>query len=256
MTTSQFLKLIVCPQCKKKLRISYSISFCTNCSLKFKKTQGIWDFLLATNKKSEISRKQYNAIHQKSFNGPGDGSYEILACIARGNKTVDIACGQGFIEKLSSETIGVDFSLNALKKATANGAKYLVHADAHTLPFADDAFDVAISAGNLEHFTNPQQAINEMARVSKIQVLTVHRQLPIPFAEMLRNIATSLWKIRHQPIERPISQSTLERMLYNAGLHVVFKGVWTLPVNYGRVVKILPEFTNIPSCHFVIAIKK
>lgn len=204
---------------------------------------------------SKAAARIYDKMHQKPFAGPSDGSYEILASIARGNKTLDIACGEGAIEKLAPETVGVEFSLNALKKARKNAAKHLVLADAHALPFKDGSFDISISAGSLEHFKDPQKAINEMARVSRIQILTVHRKLPFPLA-ILGELLTKLGKVKHQPIERPVSASDLGEIVKTAGLHIVFKGVWTLPVNYGRPIKFLPELHSLPSCHFVISIKQ
>jgi ubiquinone/menaquinone biosynthesis C-methylase UbiE len=208
------------------------------------------------NKRTKASLETYNIMHQEVFGGPNDGSYEILSAIARGNKTVDIACGEGIIEKLAPQTVGVEFSLNALKKAKANGAKHLVLADAHALPFRDDAFDVALSSGNLEHFADPQTAINEMARVSKIQVLIVHKYPPLPFAAYLYKLFTLFLKIKHQPIEKPIGEKELLNMMKKAGVSIVYKGVWTLPFNYGRVIKFLPELNSIPSCSFIISIKK
>jgi len=252
-----FLETIfACPRCKTAIKPNNSFGKCPKCKFGFKKREGIWHFLHIPIKESKTSLLEYNTMHKGEFGGPNDGSYEILASMARGNKTVDIACGEGIIEKLAPETVGVEFSLNALKKAKVNGAKHLVLADAHALPFRDDAFDIAISSGNLEHFADPQTAINEMARVSKIQVLTVHRYPPIPFAPLLYNLITKIFKIIHQPIEKPISEISLEKMLQKAGLHIIYKGVWTLPVNYGRPIKFLPEFKNIPSCLFVISIKK
>jgi len=245
-----------CPRCKTAIRIISSKGKCRKCKFTLKKIDGIWHCLYIFNNQSKKSLKQYESMHTEDFGGPNDGSYEILASIARGNRTVDIACGEGIIEKLSPETVGVEFSLNALKKAKANGAKNLVLADAQALPFQDDTFDIALSSGNLEHFTDPQLAIKEMARVSRIQVLTVHRYPPFPFARILYNLFTKIFKIIHQPIEKPISEISLEKMLQKAGLHIVFKGVWTLPVNYGRPIKFLPELKNIPSCSFVISIKK
>lgn len=247
---------LCCPYCNSPLAKGKLVKKCGICFRTYKKSQGIWEFLIEQTSEEQKSNMQYDKLHKKHFAGPNDGSYEILAAMALGNKTVDIACGQGHIEKLSPETVGVEFSLNALKKAKANGAKYLVHADAHALPFTDNAFDIAISAGNLEHFTNPQKAINEMARVSRIQVLTVHRSLPFPFSEMIRNFITRFFKVKHQPIERPISIRPLEKMFTHAGLQIIFQGVWTLPVNYGRVVTFLPEFKKIPSCWFIMSVKR
>jgi hypothetical protein len=60
--------------------------------------------------------------------------------------------------------------------------------------------------------------------------------------------------IRHQPIEKPFSKKTLFKMLEVASLRQIFSGVWTLPLNYGRVIKFLPEFKRIPSSWFIISV--
>lgn len=196
-------------------------------------------------------------MHQKGpWHRISDGSYEILASFARGNKTLDIACGDGYIEQLVPETVGVDFSISALKKAQKNGAKNLVCARAENLPFVNNAFDIAICAGSLENIENPQRAIFEMARVSKIQIMTVHREFDIPLIRMARSVFTQIANVAHQPVEKPLRESELQKMLEAAKLKIIFKGYWTLPVNYGSVIKFLPVFKNIPSCFFVITIKK
>lgn len=248
--------ILVCPKCKNKLRHNKSKIYCSQCHLNFEKKSGIWHLLYVPQKITKESRNSYDTMHKKYFGGPSDGSYEILASIAKGNKTVDIACGEGIIERLAPETVGVEFSLNALNKAKQKGAKYLVLADAHTLPFKDNSFDVSISAGSLEHFQNPQKAVLEMARVSRIQVMTVHRHLTIPFGKFLFHLVTTIFNIKHQPLEKPIGESQLVKLIEKAGLHIVFRGVWTLPVNYGKVIPFLPVFEKIPSCYFVISVKR
>lgn len=256
MTEQIFKKSLACPKCHTALRKHLQKGNCPKCKFTFTKKDGIWHFLYLPNKQTKTSKEKYETVHSHKFTGPFDGSYEILATFARGNKTVDIACGQGAIEKLAPETVGVEFSQNALNYAQKNGARHLVLANAHYLPFKDNSFDISISAGNLEHFENPQEAISEMARISKIQIMTVHRQLSIPFGNLFFHLLTLLFKIQHQPIENPIDTKSLKNMLEKAGLHIVFRGVWTLPMNYGRVIRLLPELKNLPSCSFVISIKK
>lgn len=194
-------------------------------------------------------------MHKKEFEGPTDGSYEVLASFAKGNRTVDIAAGDGFIEEISPETVAVEFSKNALQNARKKGAKYLVLADAQNLPFVTNSFDMAISSGNLEQFQNPQLAINEMVRISKIQILTAHREFSFPFASQLRSVLKALTSLQDQPIEKPIKSKEIERMLNEAGTTIIYKGLWTIPVNYGRVINLLPEFKSIPSCSFFVSIK-
>jgi len=256
MNETYLKSILACPKCKSKLRHKKSGRYCIKCRLTYQKHSRIWHLLYTNKKNTKNSQKEYDIMHKKYFGGPKDGSYEILASIAKGNKTVDIACGEGIIERLAPQTVGVEFSLNALKKAKNQGAKYLVLADAQALPFKDNSFDISISAGSLEHFQNPQKAILEMARVSKIQVLTVHKHPPIPFPQIAEKVISITLGIKHQPIEKPISLNLLEKMLKKANLHIVFKGIWTLPLNYGRVIKIFPEIKIIPSCTFIISTKK
>lgn len=249
-------KIFACPKCKTNLTPKNGSGKCPKCSFPYAKKNGIWHFLYIQDLIGKLSQKEYEKTHDINFVGPNDGSYEILASIARGNRTVDIACGQGHIEKLAPGTVGVEFSLNALKKARRAGVKNLVLADAHSLPFKNDSFDVSISSGSLEHFANPQKAILEMARVSKIQVIIVHTHPPIPFANFIHNMITFFLKLKHQPIEKPISKQNLIKMIEKSKLYIVYSGYWNLPINYGRVINFLPEFKNFPSCNFVISIKK
>lgn len=249
-------KILACPKCHTKLNDLKISGKCPKCGFLYSKKNGIWQFLYLPSVQTGNSLLDYNQMHREDFGGPNDGSYEILASIARGNTTVDIASGEGLIEKLAPETVAVEFSENALKKAKKNGAKYLVLADAHALPFKNNSFDVAICAGSLEHFANPQKTISEMARVSKIQVMTVHRPLPIPFGKYVHDISSIILKIKHQPIEKPLYPQEVEMMCQKAKLHVVFRGVWTIPVNYGQVLPFLPVLQKIPACSFIISVKK
>lgn len=256
MTTQELKKILACPMCKSPLKNKVvHKKNCSSSAQKVSRTESIWDFTSFGDSKN-VSQVKNELAHSK---GPWpkipDGSYEILASFARGNKTVDIACGDGYIEQLAPETVGVDFSISALKKARNNGAKYLVCASAENLPFVSDSFDLAICAGSLENIANPQKAILEMARVAQIQIMTVHREFDIPMARLARTLLTQITGLANQPVEKPLRWHELAKMLAFAKLKIIFKGYWTLPTNYGRVIKFLPPFKNIPSCFFVITTK-
>lgn len=248
-------KILACPVCHG--RLSYHRSYtCRGCGLVFPDRLGIPNFIPGSiSPQLDNSQQRYEQLHRTRWDKINDGSYEILAAFARGNRTLDIACGDGFIETLVPNTVGLDFSRNALTKARRNGAKYLVQATAEQLPFRDNAFDLAICAGSLEHFASPQAAIYEMARVSRLQILTVHREFSFPGSRILRSITTRALGIKNQPIETPLTLGELKKLLQIANLHPVFQGVWTLPVNYGGTITKLP-LPSIPSSHFVISYKK
>lgn len=245
---------LICIKCGSKLKTQGAKLVCGK-KHEFKVIDG-FPILQEISSKNKPSQQFYDDTFSEGWYKLDDGSYECLAAIARGNKTIDIACGEGWIEKLAPEIVGVDFSLSALRTARKNGAKNLVCAKAEKLPFEDDSFDVSISAGSLEHFLNPKKALSEMARVSKIQVVTVHRQLSVPFAKQLRKLAVSIRGLKEQAVEEPLSLPELKEMYKAVGLKIIFQGVWTYPIDFKLIFPYVPLWIKIPSCYFIMSIKK
>lgn len=255
---NSFFRNLACPSCFTKLKVNNLKLFCLDCKQKYNIRYGIpiltenesfWD------DKLKMSKREYEKLFRHKWMRVSDGSYECLAAIARGNKTLDVACGEGWIEKLSPETVGVDISINALRRAKKNGAKYLVCASAEKLPFPDNSFDLCICAGSLEHFVDPRKAVKEISRVSEIQVLTVHRQLPIPFARQLRNIAVKVKGIEQQPIEDPLTWKEVKGIYKAAGLKIIFNGFWTYPMDLGLLVPKSPIKLAPASSFFIMSRK-
>lgn len=170
------------------------------------------------------SRELYDQLHAAGGFFIGDGTYEAVAALTRGLRTLDVGCGEGWIEALNPDVVGVDFSPVALERARANGAVHLVEASAENLPFEDDSFDLVVSLGCLEHFPDPQGALREMARVSRMQLLTVHQHLPV--IGHLRKPLLALRGHRDQPIEQPFSRRRLRASMRRAGLVPLFEGHW------------------------------
>jgi tRNA (uracil-5-)-methyltransferase TRM9 len=103
---------------------------------------------------------------------------EELAVRWRGGRLLNVGCGHGpdflpFREKLA--LYGMDFSYQMLNFARQYAEKFglginLVLADAVYLPFADDAFDWAISVATYHHIRGSQErlaALRELRRVLK-----------------------------------------------------------------------------------------
>lgn len=252
-TAKSFNKIFVCPQCTSNLRVRGK---CKKCDFTLSRKKGIFIALPTLTAKTAQAANGYEDLHKNQSHDPSDGSYEILGSFARGNTTLDIACGDGYIEKFAPETVGVDFSFNALLKAQKNGAKYLVQADAQHLPFKDNSFDLAICSGSLEHFESPIKAFAEMVRVSKIQIITVHRE-PFWGANTIRNFLLALSGVKNQPIEIPMREQVLKEIIKTQRVHLIYQGYWNLP--YSTNVSFLPfpsALKNIPSCFFTVTIKK
>lgn len=91
-------------------------------------------------------------------------------------KTLEVGCGSATISLLLAkkgyQTTLVDFADSALLVAqkrflSQNMNGEFINANAESLLFADNTFDMAMSFGLLEHFENPWKVISEMVRVLK-----------------------------------------------------------------------------------------
>jgi SAM-dependent methyltransferase len=92
--------------------------------------------------------------------------------VGTARRVLDVACGPGRVAAAAAargaEAVGVDFSDRMV--AHARGlfpALDLRHAEAESLPFADDSFDAVIVNFGVHHFSRPDCAMVEAHRVLK-----------------------------------------------------------------------------------------
>jgi ubiquinone/menaquinone biosynthesis C-methylase UbiE len=97
---------------------------------------------------------------------------EYLACELRGYTNIlDVGCGIGTFEQhLPHFNItGLDISEDMLNEARVRSEKTFIHGNAEDLPFDDVTFDAVFTVATLEFLDDYQQAITEIARVTKPQ---------------------------------------------------------------------------------------
>jgi SAM-dependent methyltransferase len=89
-------------------------------------------------------------------------------------RILDVGCGQGFESARflapDRQVVGADYSNDAVRTASANYGRQglrVAQMNALDLAFADGSFDGVCSSHLIEHFTDPELHVAEMARVVK-----------------------------------------------------------------------------------------
>lgn len=114
-------------------------------------------------------------------------------------------------------SIAVDIDLEALLEARRRDSSLsLVVADLNKLPFRNESVDLCWNSSTIEHLPNPQSALNEMVRVTRVGgtvFVGVPNALgPLGFQRLIRDSSAGIW------IGETFSLSGLKRMLECSGL--------------------------------------
>lgn len=110
--------------------------------------------------------------------------FEIIRSQSRKGRLLEVGSGSGvlsiFLSQPDYEVISIDNNDGVLSIArdnntALNGRGTFIKADAHSLPFPDDSFQICFSQGFFEHF--PDHAIGmllaEQLRVAKVVIFSV-----------------------------------------------------------------------------------
>jgi ubiquinone/menaquinone biosynthesis C-methylase UbiE len=92
-----------------------------------------------------------------------------------GKRLLDVGCGTGHFSRVMAkygyEVYGLDMSIAMLREAKKRNIADYYRGDAHKLPHPDRSFYATSAFTLLEFIDNPQQALEEMIRVSQELVL-------------------------------------------------------------------------------------
>ena len=96
---------------------------------------------------------------------------------ARPERLLDVGCGEGVVlrhldQQLRGVTvIGLDVDGTGLRVAQSQNSVSLLQGSVYALPFASNTFDLVMCCEVLEHVERPDEALAELARVSRRHVL-------------------------------------------------------------------------------------
>ena len=97
--------------------------------------------------------------------------YHTAACHARGRRVLEIACGAGlgtgYLAEQADRLVAGDYTESLLKIAHDHYRDEipLVRFDAHSLPFREDSFDLAVLFEAIYYLARPEEVLTEIRRV-------------------------------------------------------------------------------------------
>ncbi|GES59899.1 ubiE/COQ5 methyltransferase [Aspergillus terreus] len=129
-----------------------------------------------------------SVIQTHSWRTLSNSAAYLLPHIKPGMKILDIGCGPGSITVDFATRVpqgyvtGVEYTPEPLEQARALAASQHLSnidfevADIHSLPFANDTFDIVHVHQVLQHIADPVQALREMKRVAKPDGIVAARE--------------------------------------------------------------------------------
>lgn len=82
-------------------------------------------------------------------------------------RVLDVGVGTGYTTKHMKEAVGIDLSMEMLRRAKPHYKGSLVLGDASRPPFKPESFTTVISAGSLYYFKSPTEAVRGFKRLLK-----------------------------------------------------------------------------------------
>lgn len=173
-----------------------------------------------------------------------------------------VGCGLGEdTEVVSPSVVAIDLSTIALGKARQKYPKHMyLAADAHSLPFASDSFDIIICSEVIEHVQNPSRMLAEFQAVLReggVLIITTPNWLSLYglaryLGELiLRRQITS----GGQPVDHWYTKGLLQQQLSRHFEVREWRGIWFFPP-VGLAHKTLPLSLVVPVFRFLLPIER
>jgi len=175
----------------------------------------------------DYQRQRYRSLDQALVHWREQRLVEalLMTCQLQGGSLLDVPCGYGrftaLFARLGITATGADVSSDMVRLARENqvpsGSSRWLHADIFALPFADAAFDCALSIRLLHHrFSDDERVrmLRELARVSRRFVL-----LSFYLSTPLHNLARH-WRGTHGRLSM-MTAAQFQDLAQQSHLHVL-----------------------------------
>jgi methionine biosynthesis protein MetW len=118
----------------------------------------------------EYEYKANRSAHREEFS-------KIVDWTPEGSKVLDLGCGEGsllrlLVEKKKAQVEGIEISPSGVEVCRSKGLEFRQGRIDEGLPWADDAFDIAVCNVTLQMVMYPEKLLSEMGRVAKRQIVS------------------------------------------------------------------------------------
>ena len=144
-----------------------------------------------------FEEKLYEKIWRRSLADKSDFSCsrieEAVNLLGKGNRLLDIGCGEGTFAVLAKEkfkhVFGIDFSIKALRKANIRNITVIKNnLNKVGISFQSDTFDMVTCLDVIEHVFEPEKLIQEAFRVLKNDGILILTTPNIRFVDHIRSL--------------------------------------------------------------------
>lgn len=200
--------------------------------------------------KEEFTRQAEQIVSAPSFNDEDTLKGIIEAVGATYQDTVlDVACGTGVVTfclaKTAKEVIGLDITgemlQRARKKRHAKGITN-VHfelGDVEKLPFENEKFDITVCRMSIHHFSDPQNAVYEMARVTRPGGKVVFADIITSADSTEARLHNAIERLRDPSHVRMLTHEELLQLAVDNDLHIKKTDRWAKQRYFAEWAEIL-----------------
>jgi SAM-dependent methyltransferase len=187
----------------------------------------------------EFTRQaQTFAVWAEKVDADVDARFGSALGKAASGRLIDVACGPGVVTAglapNAASVVAFDATEQMLETAKARCAKAglrnveFKNGDAENLPFADAAFDGAVTRAAVHHFAGPQRAISEMFRVLRPGGVAVIADVISSEDAGESRLHNAIERLRDPSHVRMLPASELESAMRQAGFRDLQATTWDI----------------------------